>query len=474
MTRHAMQMTLMALAAVALAAGCRTSSDGAGEQGGQPDPDRTAENVARLEPADAALPPIADAGPRIDASPLRGRFACGEARLVGGDGKAVRSPEVPPDTTTLPENPVLGWAGLASHGKRLYVASGDEVRQVTPQGKRYTMERVAGASQAAPGTSHFRAGVPCGEARFRSLGEIEPMADGSLVVIDHKSNAVLRIVHPDDPAQCLVQYVSGTGDQLRQRPDEGAPPTTVPAGGPLSGAAYPNPGNGDGDFRTARHYQPLFPAVIGNDIYVLETSTDRPRTRLVRKIVIDPATSRARRVTTLASIDDVHSAFGFAAQDEELYVLAVEGANGAEGVIYGIHPDTGRTREVVRAGREAWHGPSSQALLLSGLTDCDGYLCTSAAHQLWRVHPRTGAIEVFAGAGNLEPRGMEFSELPARYDHLAAHPPLKTALPMSTSRGTSRGFLTALEHDREQEVLWLSAETRQSAYLLRLADCATE
>jgi len=466
-----MALAAMALAAMALAAGCRSSSDNARERGAA----RSGEDAAaRVVPADAGLAPIADAAPRIDAAPLRGTFACGDARLVGGDGKAVRSSEVPPDTTNLPERPVLGWAGLASHGNRLYVASADEVRRVTLKGKRHVMERVAGASQAAAGTSHFRAGVPCGEARFRSLGEIEPMADGSLVVIDHKSNAVLRIIHPDDPAQCFVHHVSGTSDQLHQRPDESATPTIVPAGGPLSGAAYPNAGNGDGDFRTARHYQPLFPAVIGNDIYVLETSKNQPRTRLVRKIVIDPATSRARRVTTLASIDDVHSTFGFAAQDEELYVLAVEGANGAEGVIYGIHPDTGRTREVVRAGREAWSAPSSQALLLSGLTDCDGYLCTTAAYRLWRVHPRTGATEAFAGAGNLEPRVMEFSELPARYDHLSGHPPLKAALPMSTSRGTTRGFLTALEHDREQDVLWLSAETRQSAYLLRLADCATE
>lgn len=475
--RHALQTMLMALAGMALAAGCRARSDGAGEHAGergeQRDADRTDENVARVAPADAALPAIADAGPRIDAGPLRGTFACGSARLVGGDGKAARSPEVPPDSAALPERPVLGWAGLASHGAHLYVASSDEVRRVTRQGERFTLERVAGASQAVSGTSHFRAGVPCGEARFRSLGEIEPMADGSLIVIDHKSNAVLRITRPDDPAQCAVHHVSGTSAALRQRADESAAPTLVPASAPLSGAAYPNSGNGDGDFRTARHYQPLFPAVIGNDVYVLETSVDEPRTRLVRKIVIDPATSRARRVTTLARIGDVHSAFGFAAQDDELYVLAVEGANGAEGVIYGIHPDTGRTREVVRAGREAWSAPSSQALLLSGLTDCDGYLCTSAAYRLWRIHPRTGAIEAFAGAGNVEPRGMELSELPARYDHLSEHPPRKTALPMSTSRGAIRGFLTALEYDRAGDVLWLSAETRHSAYLLRFAGCAT-
>jgi hypothetical protein len=464
----------MALAGMALAAGCRTSSDKAGEHG-QPPADRAVENpAARVAPADAALPPIADAGPRLDAGPLRGTFSCDSARLVGGDGKAVRSSDVPPDRIALPEHPVLGWAGLASHGAHLYVATSDEVRRVTRQGKRFTLERVAGASQASTGASDFRGGVPCSEARFRSLGEIEPMADGSLIVIDHKSNAVLRIVRPDDPAQCSVHHVSGTSPDLRQRPDERTAPTLVPAGAALSGAAYPNPGNGDGDFRTARHYQPLFPAIIGNDIYVLETSVDQPRTRLVRKIIIDPASSRARRVTTLARIDDVHSAFGFAAQDDEIYVLAVQGANGAEGVVYGIHPDTGRVREVVRAGREAWGAPASQALQLSGLTDCDGYLCTSAAYQLWRIHPRTGAIQAFAGAGNLEPRGMEFNELPAKYDHLAEHPPRKTALPMSTSRGTSRGFLAALEHDRTGEVLWVSADTRHSAYLVQLTGCATQ
>lgn len=465
---------LTALAAMALAAGCRTSNDGAGDQGGQPAADRAAENpAARATPADAALPPIPDAGPRIDAGPLRGTFSCDSARIVGGDGKTPRSTEVPPNRIPLPEKPALGWAGLASHGGELYVASADEVRHVGRLGKRYALEGVAGASQAAAGTSDFRADVPCSEARFRSLGEIEPMADGSLIVIDHKSNAILRVTRPDEPALCTVHHVSGTSPALRQRPDESAAPTLVPAGAPLSGAAYPNPGNGDGDFRTARHYQPLFPAILGNDIYVLETSVEDPRTRLVRKIVIDPATSRARRVTTLARIDDVHSAFGFAAQDDELFVLAVEGANGAEGVVYGVHPDTGRTREVVRAGREAWGAPSSQALGLSGLTDCDGYLCTSAAYRLWRIHPRTGAIEAFAGAGNLEPRGMEFNELPAKYDHLAEHPAKKAALPMSTSRGTTRGFLTALEHDRAQGVLWVSAETRHSAYLVQLTGCAT-
>jgi hypothetical protein len=463
--------SMVMAALTALPAACRTRNDG--EPGGQPVIDRAVEQAAApVTPADAALPPIADAAPRIDAGPLRGTFACDSARLVGGDGKIVRSAEVPPPRTVLPEQPVLGWAGLASHGGELYVASADEVRHVGRLSKRYALERVAGVSQAAAGTSHFRGDVACSEARFRSLGEIEPMADGSLIVIDNKSNAVLRITRPDDPAQCFVHHVSGTSPALRQRPDERTAPTLVPDGAPLSGAASPNPGNGDGDFRTARHYQPLFPAVIGNDIYVLETSVDAPRTRLVRKIIIDPATSRARRVTTLARIDDVHSAFGFAAQDDELYVLTVE-ANGAEGVVYGVHPDTGRTREVVRAGREAWSAPASQALLLSGLTDCDGYLCTSAAYQLWRIHPRTGAIAAFAGAGNLEPRGMEFNELPARYDHLAEHPPKKTALPMSTARGTSRGFLTALEHDRAQNALWVSADTRHSAYLLRFAGCAT-
>jgi hypothetical protein len=46
-------------------------------------------------------------------------------------------------------------------------------------------------------------------------------------------------------------------------------------------------------------------------------------------------------------------------------------------------------------------------------------------------------------------------------------------LPMSTSRGASRGYLLALEYDRAGDALWVSAETRHSAYLLRLTGCAT-
>jgi hypothetical protein len=487
--RHALLM-ITALAILA-PAGCRPGGDDRDEArerraaragaNGPNGPDGTPGTVATASPGATApsttgsITPI-DAGPRIDAAPLRGSFACDTARLVGGDGKAARSDRVPPDRVSLPEHPqhpVFAWSGMASHGRALYVASGDEVRRVVRQGARYLLERVAGQSQAATDTSHFRAGVSCSEARFRSLGEIEPMEDGSLVAIDHKSNAVLRIVHPDQPAQCFVQYVSGTSDEMARRPGDGSGPKTVPADGPQIGEAYPNPGNDDGDFRAARHYQPLFPAVIDGHVYVLETSAMAPRTRIVRKIALDRASSRARAVTTLASFDQVYSAFGFTALDGKLYALAVEGANGDEGVIYEIDPDTGSTREVTRAGKEAWKTPSNEALRLSGLTECDGFLCTAAAYHLWRVHPRTGAIEVFAGAGNLDPRGMEFNELGAGPDHRAERPARKALLPMSTSRGASRGYLIALEYDRTGDALWVSAETRHSAYLLRLAGCAT-
>jgi hypothetical protein len=468
--RHGWQ-TITALASLALAAGCRPGSEEARERRA------TRAHDSGLGGAIAPAPtaPI-DAAPRIDAAPLRGTFTCDSARLVGGDGKVARSDRAPPDRVSLPEHPqhpLFTWSGMASHGGVLYVASGDEVRRVLRRGARHTLERVAGQSQAALATSHFRGGVSCSDARFRSLGEIEPMADGSLVIIDHKSNAVLRIVHPDQPEKCFVHYVSGTSDQMDRRRGDGSGPKAVPADGPLIGEGYPNSGNDDGDFRAARHYQPLFPAVIDRDVYVLETSAQAPRTRVVRKIALDPASSRARAVTTLASFDQVYSAFGFTALNSKLYLLAVEGANGAEGVIYEIDPDTGSTREVTRAGKEPWKTPRHEALRLSGLTDCDGYLCTAAAYHLWRVHPRTGAMEVFAGAGNRDPRGMEFNELGARYDHLAERPAHEAALPMATSRGASRGYLTALEYDRDQDALWVSAETRQSAYLLRLAGCAT-
>jgi hypothetical protein len=478
--RHALLM-ITALASLA-PAGCRPDRDDGDRararstaRAGMGNTTGTSAATAPTEAIATATTPV-DAAPRIDAAPLRGTFTCDTARLVGGDGKATRSDRVPPDRVSLPEHPqhpVFAWSGMASHGGVLYVASGDEVRRVVRQGARYTLERVAGQSQAATATSHFRGGVSCGEARFRSLGEIEPMDDGSLVVIDHKSNAVLRIVHPDQPAQCFVHYVSGTSDQMDRRPGEGSGPKTVPADGPLIGESYPNPGNDDGDFRAARHSQPLFPAVIDDHVYVLETSASAPRTRIVRKIALDRASSRARAVTTLASFDQVYSAFGFTALDGTLYLLAVEGANGAEGVIYEIDPDTGSTREVTRAGREAWKTPSSQALRLSGLTDCDGFLCTAAAYHLWRIHPRTGAIDVFAGAGNMDPRGMEFGELGARPDHRAERAAREVVLPMSTSRGPSRGYLVALEYDRAGDALWVSAETRHSAYLLRLAGCAT-
>ena len=478
-TLAAPAITALALASLAPAiTGCRPSSEDRRERNAA-GADRAANGATgatapATTPIDAGPPP--EAGPRIDAGPLRGTFTCDRARLVGGDGKATRSDRAPPDQVRLPEHPqhpVFAWSGMASHGSALYVASGDEVRRVVRQGGGHTLERVAGRSQAALDTSHFRAGVSCDQARFRSLGEIAPTADGSLVVVDHKSNAVLRIVHPDQPAQCFVHYVSGTSDQMSQRRGHGVGPKTVPADGPLIGEGNPNPGNDDGDFRAARHYQPLIPAAIDNDVYVLETAEQGPRTRLVRKIALDRASSRARAVTTLARFDQVYSAFGFTALNNKLYLLAVEGANGAEGVIYEIDPDTGSTREVTRAGKAAWKTPGNEALRLSGLTDCDGFLCTAAAYHLWRIHPRTGAGEVFAGAGNQDPRGMEFNELSARHDHLAEYPAGEVALPMSTSRGASRGYLTALEYDRDQRALWVSAETRQSAYLLRLAGCAT-
>jgi hypothetical protein len=457
--RHGCKTTIMALASLALAAACRPGSE---------------ETHGASAPAPATTP--IDAAPRIDAAPLRGTFTCDSARLVGGDGKATRSDQAPPDRVDLPEHPrhpVFAWSGMASHGGTLYVASGDEVRRVVRRGARHTLERVAGQSQAAPGTSDFRAGVSCSEARFRSLGELEPMGDGSLVIVDHKSNAVLRIVHPDQPEKCFVHYVSGTSDLMDARRGEDVGPKTVPAGAALMGEAYPNPGNDDGDFRAARHHQPLIPAVIGRDVYVLETSAQAPRTRLVRKIALDPQSSRARAVTTLASFDQVHSAFGFTALHDKLYLLAVEGANGAEGVIHEIDPDSGATREVTRARKDGWMTPGNEALRLSGLTECDGFLCTAGAYRLWRIHPGTGAREVFAGAGNQDPRGMEFSELGASYDHRAERPAAEAALPMSTTRGTTRGFLTALEYDRDQQALWVSADTRESAYLLRLAGCAT-
>lgn len=417
-----------------------------------------------------------DAGPRVDAGPVIGVFNCGNSRLIGGDGTVTRTNEVPPDDVELPEHPdhpVFPWRGIAARDGTVYVTSGYEIRRVVEESQYdHRLYMVAGANQAEGGAVQFRGGVACGDARFLSLGEIATMDDSSLVVVDSLSNAVLRITAPDDPDQCRVHYVSGTSDDMTRRDDENVDPETVPADGPLVGEPSPNPGNGDGDHRTARHYRPLFPAVIGDRVYVLERDYQETRARVVRRIELDTATSRARSVTTLARFDDVESAQGLTASDGGLYLLAVEGANGAEGVIYEIDPGTGDTHEVVRGGKEAWMSPSSQALRLSGLTDCMGHLCTFAGNLLWVVNPQTAEKREIAGAGNLDPRGQEFNVFAETYDHLAMHGPEETALPVATSSGDTRGFLTGLAYDYDSFTLWFSAETTLSAYLLRFQSCA--
>lgn len=455
-----MQHTIKtALALLLLLPGCPADNGGNGNADGGPGP-----------------API-DAAPRVDAGPVTGTFACDSGRLIGGDGVVSRTTAVPPDDVDLPEHPahpVFPWRGIAARPDTVYVTSGYEVRRVVQESANdHQLHTVAGANQAEGGAVQFRGGVACGDARFASLGALATMDDGSLIIVDSLSSAILRVTAPDDPAQCRVHYVSGTSDDMSRRGDENIDPETVPAGGALVGKTYPNPGNGDGDHRTARHYQPLFPAVIDDRVYVLERDYQATRARVVRRIELDAATSRARAVTTLARFDDVDSAQGLAASDGGLYLLAVEGANGAEGVIYEIDPGTGAVHEVVRAGKEAWMSPSSQALRLSGLTDCMGHLCAFAGNHVWSVNPQTAEMRVIAGAGNLDPRGMEFNVFGDSYDHLAAHAAEETALPVAISSGDTRGFLTGLAYDRGSSMLWFSAETTQSAYLLRFTGCAT-
>ncbi|WP_045118779.1 hypothetical protein [Haliangium ochraceum] len=429
-----------------------------------------------MVPPDAPLPP--DAAPRPPPTPVVGVFDCQAAALAGGDGVATRSTAVPPDGVSLPEhpdNPVFAWTGLAEREGVLYASSNDEIRRVVQAEDGATLHKVAGASQSAAGTTEFRGNVACGDARLRSLGDLAVLPDGSLVAVDEISNAVLRVSAPDDAETCFVHYVSGTSDEMAQRPGENQPPETVPANGPLVAKSYPNSGNADGDHRGARHYKPLLPAALDGDIYVLESDIEDARGRLLRRIVLDPETGRAQGVSTVARLSDVDTAYGLVAQDNRLYLLVVEGSNGAEGVIYEVDVAASagnNLREVVRAGKEAWRADSSQAIRLSGLAACDGYLCVTGSFYVWRVHPQTGAIEVIAGLGNPGVRSS-FSEFEAGYEHLGERAPTEMALPMAVSRATIRGFLASLVYEPGRDALWYAGETTQSAYLVRLSDCTT-
>ncbi|WP_428268054.1 hypothetical protein [Haliangium sp.] len=473
----------LALAGVGLAAGCRDAppkssprKSPAGTPGSTPGGSPGATAKTPVDPGaaqDKAAPAVEisvppDPGPPpAPPAPTRS-FTCAEATVIGGDGRAPSSREAPADGARLPESPPFPWRGVSAGEDALYVTSGYELRRVVDAGGAPVLHRVAGENQAQTGAVRFRAGVPCAEARFSGLGKPALLSDGSVVVPDISSNAVVRVVHPDDAERCYVHYVSGTSDDMAQRSDENRPPKQIPAEG-LVGTRFPNPGNGDGDYRQARHNQPTLTAVIRDRIYVLEHDYQHRSGRLLRRIELAPDSGRARAVTTVARFDDVDSAFGLSALGPRVYVAVVEDDHG---VVYELDPDTGARREVIRGDKAAWSSPKHRPLLLAGLSPCGGFLCTWAGHRVFAVNPRSGALIAIAGAGNKSERGGDFTTFTSSYELRAATPALAAELPLHSGAAATRGFLVGLAYDDDDDELWLSAETRRSPYLVRITGCA--
>lgn len=245
----------------------------------------------------------------------------------------------PVDDQGLRDNPPLGWTSLLFVGEKLVTDIQREIWYADLAVGSPTIKRIAGREDS-PGEAISPGACP--DARFPNIAGLALKGDGSLVGVSATTlsgNAVFVVQDPFGP-NCTVIFLAG--------------PTVD---------GFVNFGDVDGPGATARFQYVEWPAVINDNIYVIDSLN-----RKIKRIANDSV----HTVTTIATLpqgayDGLFDAM--IALNGKLYAV---GSQTGEGYITEIDPVTGTVHDIIRAGSATFGHPNG--IHLSGLaTDGKGF-----------------------------------------------------------------------------------------------------
>jgi len=289
---------------------------------------------------------------------------CSTADLFAGNPLYEEPMDRASEGQGLLDNPPLAWRSLLFVEDKLVTTVGQELWYTDVKAAKPVIKRLAGREDRRgrsikPGS--------CPDARFANIPGIAARADGSLVGADQTGNNVFLVKDPFG-ANCTVTYLAGTTKAL----------DSVSPGSP------PNVGDTDGPGTSARFSLIDWPAVIDDNIYVIDEGK-----RKIKRVGNDSANT----VKTIAQLPEgVY--FALIALNGKLYTVANNTVS--EGFIIEIDPESGALREIVRGSPQTFG--SSGAIDISGLATDGKGLFTSHRGELLYV-TLDGKIKSIAGDG---------------------------------------------------------------------------
>lgn len=295
----------------------------------------------------------------------------------------------------LLDNPPFAWRSLVFVGDKLVTNMGQEIWYADLSADKPVLKRLAGKED--PKGQSLKPG-PAAQARFANIFGLAAMSDGSLVGADQTGNNVFQIKDPFGP-NATVEFLAGTTKAME----------SVSPGSP------PNVGDVDGPGAKAKFGLPQWPAVIGDDIYIVDEDK-----RKIKKVANDAA----HTVSTVAKLPE-GMYYGMTALNGKLYAIANNTIS--EGFVEEIDPATGAVRDVIRGRSDAFE--SNGSINVSGITtDGKGLFLTSSGQLLYLT--LDGKVTALAGTGDW-------------FDYRGGYDPTKTHKPGDVQLVTTRRTMTA-------------------------------
>jgi len=265
----------------------------------------------------------------------------------------------------LLDNPPQAWRSLVFSGDKLVTAVGQEIWYTDLAAPKPVLKRLAGKESTTGQALKPGAGA---EARFANIFGLALMADGSLICADQTGNTIFQVKDPFG-AGCQVTLLAGT-----TKPQESVNP-----GNP------PNVGDVDGPGDKAKFGLPMWPAVVGDNIFFIDEGKSKLK---------QVGGNADRTVKTIAKLPS-GAYYAMVALKGKLYTLANNSTS--EGFILEIDPATGTIREVVKGRAATFEG--NGAINISGLTtDGTGLFITQSGLLLYVT--LDGKVTSLAGTGN--------------------------------------------------------------------------
>ena len=289
---------------------------------------------------------------------------CSTAELFAGNPLYQEPQNRASDGQGLLDNPPLAWRSLLFVDDKLVTHVGQEIWYTDLKAAKPVIKRLAGRENRT-GQS-IKPGA-CQDARFANIAGLALKNDGGIVGADQTGNNIFLVKDPFG-GNCTVTFLAGSTKAIE----------SVSPGSP------PNIGDIDGPNTSARFQLVNWPAVIGDNIYVIDGGS-----RKIKRI----ATDAVNTVKTIAKLPEgVY--FAMIALNGKLYTVANNTIS--EGFIIEIDPATGAIREIIRGRAEAFG--SSGSINISGLATDGNGLFTSHSGQLLFV-TLDGKVKRIAGDG---------------------------------------------------------------------------